>query len=321
VALPFHHPAWSRLIADCYGYRGFVVAVGGDGGRLVAGVPVIDVSTRLTGRKWVSLPFTDFCPPVVGDGGAVEELVGALDAERRAAGVTRLEVRADVPGAGVARRSRFVVHRLELDHDPDAISRRLRSEHRRKIKLARSQGVAVRVASERSELVDVFYGLHLGTRRRQGVPIQPKRFFELLWERIIEPGLGVCLLAFAHGAPLAGAVMLAWNHTVTGKYYASDARFWGLRPNHLLYWEAIAWSCERGFLEFDFGRSDLDNAGLRSFKSSWGAREEPLVYCTLGDPGGGRRARRPAAALGTIIRHSPPALCRTVGELFYKYAV
>src|SRR4051794_20497054 len=70
VALPFHHPAWSRLIADCYGYRAFVFGVADDGGRLLAGVPVIDVSTWLLGRKWVSLPFTDFCPPVVGvDGG------------------------------------------------------------------------------------------------------------------------------------------------------------------------------------------------------------------------------------------------------------
>jgi CelD/BcsL family acetyltransferase involved in cellulose biosynthesis len=280
---------------------------------------VIDVSTRLTGGKWVSLPFTDFCPPVVSAGGSLQKLVLALDAERRAAGMSRLELRSDLPGA--ARSTRFVIHRLQLDPDPDTLSRRLPSEHRRKIKLARRQGVTVRVASERSDLVDVFYGLHLGTRRRQGVPIQPKRFFELLWERIVEPGLGFCLLASARGTPLAGAVMLAWNHTVTGKYYASDERFWGLRPNHLLYWEAIARSCEQGFSEFDFGRSDLDNAGLRSFKSSWGAREEPLVYCTLGNPSGARHTRRGAAAIGTIIRHSPPALCRAVGELIYKYAV
>jgi CelD/BcsL family acetyltransferase involved in cellulose biosynthesis len=320
TALPFHHPAWSRLIAHCYGYRSFALALADDAGQPVSGVPVIDVSSRLAGRRWISLAFTDFCPPLSVDAGFLDELVRRLELDRRAAGVACLEVRSELPGPNVARRSDYVLHRLELEPDPDALSRRFRSEQRRRINVARRAGVTVTRASTHSELVDVFYRLHLRTRRRQGVPIQPRRFFDMLWERILQPGLGFCLLAFVRGIPVAGAVFLAWKHAVTYKYGASDERFLDCRPNHLLFWEALAWSCENGFREFDFGRTDLANAGLRQFKRSWRALEEPLVYSVLGDVPAPGRVRRGGTVLGTIIRHSPPLVCRAAGELFYKYA-
>ena len=43
-------------------------------------------------------------------------------------------------------------------------------------------------------------------------------------------------------------------------------------------------ACDINFSVFDFGRTDLDNEGLRTFKSNWGTVETELVYSTLGDP-------------------------------------
>jgi CelD/BcsL family acetyltransferase involved in cellulose biosynthesis len=319
-ALPFHHPAWSQLLADCYGYPGFAFAVVDGAGRVHAGVPIVDVSTRLTSRKWVSLPFTDFCPPLADGPGPLGELIHGLNAERRAAGVARVELRGEVRGFEAVHTSDSVRHRLDLDPDPDAVARGFRTRARRHITKAVRQGVTVRRASGAPEFLRIFYRLHLETRRRLGVPIQPKRFFRMLWERVIERDLGLCLIAFAGEAPAAATVLLAASGHVTYKYSAWDRRFVALRPNHLLLSEAIAWACTNGFREFDFGRSDVDNAGLRSFKSSWGATEEPLVYSYIGDaPHAGRRARA-AALLEPVIRHSPSAVCRLAGELLYKYS-
>jgi CelD/BcsL family acetyltransferase involved in cellulose biosynthesis len=136
---------------------------------------------------------------------------------------------------------------------------------------------------------------------------------------VIEPGLGFVLMAYAKDVPVAGAVFLAWNGTISYKYGASDASSWHLHPNHLLMWTAIRWGCENGFQTFDFGRSDLASTGLRQFKENWGSQEAALVYTTLGD-----RVARPAdsrmqAAVGTIVRRSPPWFCRVTGELLYKY--
>src|SRR5262249_17601327 len=78
-------------------------------------------------------------------------------------------------------------------------------------------------------------------------------------------------------------------------------------PNHLLFWHAIRAACERGCRWFDFGRTDIGQEGLRNFKLSWGAVEEPLVYATLdGQPGSAPPAEGMAVRLlGPVIRHGP----------------
>jgi CelD/BcsL family acetyltransferase involved in cellulose biosynthesis len=105
------------------------------------------------------------------------------------------------------------------------------------------------------------------------------------------------------------------------KFGASDASSWSLRPNHLLFWHAIRAACEQGRRWFDFGRTDIGQEGLRNFKLSWGAVEEPLVYETLGGkPGSARLAEGMAVRmLRPVIRHSPLLLCRAFGETLYRY--
>ena len=137
---------------------------------------------------------------------------------------------------------------------------------------------------------------------------------------MIEPGLGYGLLAYAEGRPVGGAVFLRYGRTVEYKFGASQRDAQQLRPNHLLFWSAIREACEDGFEVFDFGRTDLDGDSLREFKLGWGTIEEPLVYTHLGAQTARRGTGRSAAALGAVIRHSPPTVCRAIGELLYKHA-
>ena len=74
------------------------------------------------------------------------------------------------------------------------------------------------------------------------------------------------------------------------------------------------------FSLFDFGRTDLDNEGLRTFKANWGTVETELVYSTLGDPPAARTNSTTGRALGAVIRHSPEFVCRELGERLYRYA-
>jgi CelD/BcsL family acetyltransferase involved in cellulose biosynthesis len=311
-------------VADCYGYPAFALAALDGDGRVEAGLPVVEVGGPLRRRRWVSLPFTDECPPLSDGGPAEARLLDELDRTRRDAGVAGVEVRAAVAGPHARAGAVAVTHQLALDPDPDVVARGFRrSSVRRAIRRAAREGVVVRRAEEPAELTGTYYDLHVQTRRRQGVPAQPRRYFELLWERMIEPGLGFVLLAWAGPTPVAGAVYLAWKDTVTYKYGASDAEHWQLRPNHLVMWEAIRWACEHGYRTLDLGRSDLGNHGLREYKDLWGARETELVYSTVG---GGAAAAQPAGqgrlhdALGAMLRRSPPLACRLVGELLYRYA-
>jgi CelD/BcsL family acetyltransferase involved in cellulose biosynthesis len=320
AALPFHDPAWALLLAECYGFPAFALALE-ENGRIDAGLPLVETRGVLGGRRWVSLPFTDVCPPLAATPAALTRLPAALDETRERAGVARIDVHAGLEGDGVESRLAAVTHTLELRPDVDEVfSTFHRSQVQRNVRKAAQGPLELRRAEAETDLTHVFYRLHLETRRRQGTPVQPRRFFGLLWKRILEPGLGFATLAYSEQTPVAGAVFLAGNATVTYKYGASDPRFLGLRPNHLVFWDAIRWSCEQGYGSFDFGRTDLDNRGLREFKSRWGAEEHPLYYSAVAGEAPSLAQGRAARALGPVIRRSPAWVCRGLGEALYKYA-
>jgi CelD/BcsL family acetyltransferase involved in cellulose biosynthesis len=320
-ATPFHHPDWIRVVASCYGYRAFALTTSDPNGAIRTGLPVVEVRHLRSGIKWVSLPYTDYCPPLVSCRQDEEHLASALQLTSCAAGVRRVEIRAPLTGLSSTAPT-ALRHVLTLGRSPaDVHAGFHRSQVQRNIRRAERCGLTVRQATRPQDLVDTFYRLHLQTRRRLGVPVQPRRFFGLLWEKTISTGLGSVLIVEAAGRPIAGAVFLAWNGTVIYKFAASDASAWSMRPNHLLVWHAIRTACERGYRWFDFGRTNVGQEGLRSFKLSWGAVEESLVYGTMG----GRAEPGPVAdgmaarMIGPVIRHGPLLLCRAAGEMLYRY--
>jgi Acetyltransferase (GNAT) domain len=303
------------LLAECYGFPAFVLAECDEAGSVVAGLPVLEVRSIRRSRRSVSLPFTDICPPLGESTDRYEKLVASSVRD----GAPPLEVRAALEHG--VRRASGVIHRLSLDSDPEVLYPRFhKSQVQRNIVRAAKEGVEIRRGLEKRDLTETFYQLHLATRRRQGVPVQPRRFFDLLWTRFLEPGLGFVSLAYAGQRAVAAAVFLHWNETVVYKYGASDAGALKLRPNHLLFWDVIQWACRHGYRTLDFGRTDAENKGLRSFKSGWGAVESPLVYTTFGGSPNERGGGIATEALATIIRSSPPWVCRAAGELLYKYA-
>jgi CelD/BcsL family acetyltransferase involved in cellulose biosynthesis len=315
--LPAHGPAWLDTLAEAYGFRPFVLAVTAPSGSLEAGIPVMEVRDPFRGRRWIGLPFTDCCPPLATSAGAAVRLTEGLARAAADAGIRRVEVRAPLSGWGQS--TVATLQQLDLSPGSEAVQRSFSSLARRNIRKARRDGVALRHAESVDDLIEVYYRLHLRTRRRLGVPIQPRRFFRSLWRHMLEPGLGELLLASADGVPIAGAVFLRAGRTVVYKYGASDERGWRLRPNNLLMAEAIRRAAEEGYSTFDFGRTDVAHTGLRSFKLGWGATEHALVYSRLdghrasSGPSGGR-------LLAGIIRRSPARVCRMIGERLYRYA-
>jgi CelD/BcsL family acetyltransferase involved in cellulose biosynthesis len=319
-ATPFHHPAWAQLLSEAYGFPGFAVAAADDEGNIVAGAPFLAPASPLGVRRWVSLPFTDECTLLASGPAAGPAVVSELERARREGAAPRIELRCAVAGEAWDATAGAVAHVLDLAADPADVSRGFsRSQVLRNIRRADREGVVVGVGTSDAH-VEAFYALHLRTRRRQGVPVQPRGFFTLLQRRMLDAGLGEILIASVGDTAIAGAVFLFWNGTTIYKFGASDPEAWGHRPNHALFWTAIQRSCARGDGRFDFGRTDLDNSGLRAFKASWGAVERPLVYSLL--PTGARREGDALAArvLAPAIRHGPKWVCRAAGETLYRYA-
>lgn len=320
IATIFHHPAWQKTIEATYGCKSHYIVLEGQSPTQVGGyvLPVM----QLGGNRWVSLPFTDYTIPLLQDISESADITNELNKLRKNLDAGIMEVRWPLPIREKAFSSeKFYWHTTALSPDSELVFKSFkRSQVQRNIRKAEKDGVTVHIGTTRDD-VKLFYKLHLQTRRRLGTPIQPMRYFQNLWENLLNRGLGFIILAYHGEQLLAGAVFLHWKHTLTYKYGASDDRFWKLRPNHMIFWEAIRWGCENGYQVFDWGRTDLEDEGLRDFKLGWGSEERILQYTILADqaprPAGQRVLRK---LMKTVIQRSPLFVCRVLGELFYRFA-
>jgi Acetyltransferase (GNAT) domain len=157
------------------------------------------------------------------------------------------------------------------------------------------------------------------TRQRLGVPVQPHRYFRVLWRRMIHSGVGFVAIASIGDTPVAAAVFLTFNGTIVYKYGASDPSYWNTRANHLLFWEAIRWACGQGFHTLDFGRTGLGDASLREFKSRWGTVERSITYTVIADDAPPSRRDEVPSLAREVIRRSPTQVTRGLGSILYRY--
>jgi lipid II:glycine glycyltransferase (peptidoglycan interpeptide bridge formation enzyme) len=233
--------------------------------------------------------------------------------------IPKLELRGTYPQAPtLSAWSQHVIHEIDLSPGEKIVWKKMHDMHRRNIKVARENDVKI-IQGETLKHLEEFYHLHLLTRRRQGVPIQPWKFFKRMKELLLDRERGFLLLAYKEQQCIAGAIFLHWKDTLTYKYGASRDEGLKYRPNNLLMWTAIQKGCEHGFSRFDMGRTDLENQGLRTFKSRWGAHERPLFYTSLGANSNHAGEGKIMGYMHKILEKSPAWVCRLSGELLYKH--
>jgi CelD/BcsL family acetyltransferase involved in cellulose biosynthesis len=314
-----HLPVWARTLALAYRYPAYAVVLRDRRGTVRGGLPVLRVAHVRRPPRWVSLPFTDRCPPLLDRDVAPEDLVTLLDRARRDLLPGSVEVRAELPGDLARPAAPAWYHRIDLDRGLEEVVAGFHpSQVRRNVARARRDGAEVRVLTAESDLTETFYGLHVLTRRRLGVPVQPRRYFALLWQHVIRPGHGHLLVAFVTDRPAAAAVFLTHGSTTVYKYGASDPELRRTRANHLLFDEAVRHAVAEGHRTFDFGRTDLADQSLREFKSRWGAVETREVCSVVGreaEPG----ARQVPGLARRLLRSSPPQLTRWTGQALYRW--
>jgi hypothetical protein len=315
----FHHPAWSQLLAECYGYRPFVIALPGANDTLKTGIPFMEINSPITGKRWVSLPFSDYCFPVYTDESALRNLVQEIIPFAKSKKINNIELRGLYPEQPALHTcSRYVIHEIDIRPGAEKVWKTVHEMHRRNTKIAKENGVNI-IQGTTLEHLENFYDLHLLTRRRQGVPVQPWKFFNYMKKMLFDHGHGFLLLAYRDGKCLAGAVFLHYKEVLTYKYGASREDSLKYRPNDLVMWTAIERACDHSFTRFDLGRTDLENIGLRNFKSRWGAKENPLFYTNLGTRSGRSEDDRLVHYMQIILSKSPTWVCRLSGELLYKH--
>ena len=318
-ATPFHSAAWAKVLSETYGFEPSYYT-GWQNGKLAIVIPMMKVASRLTGRRYVSLPFSDWCDPICESGIDINPVIERILADARSNGCKYVEWRCrqelfwNEPVW-----STFFGHRLALAGGEAKVFSSFCSSTRRNIRKAEKEKVQIRWGDDLGSMRE-FYRLHCRTRREHSLPPQPFSFFRNIWEYVIRPKHGLIILASHLGKDIAASLSLHFSRHASYKFGASDSRYQELRANNLVMWEAIKWYCRESYKDFDFGRTDMTNEGLRRYKLGWGAEESPICYYRYDTKQDrfivGSQSGPPVCR---FIRKMPIFLLRRIGELSYRH--
>jgi CelD/BcsL family acetyltransferase involved in cellulose biosynthesis len=318
----FHSRGWLDALQQTYGYEPVVYTTSPPGTELKNGWVFCRIDSWLTGRRLVSLPFSDHCDPLVQEPEELHSLAHQLRQEQELRQWKYIELRPPAPEPvipdGFQVSETFALHKIDLQPTSSELFGNLhRDSTQRKIRRAEREGLTYDEGRS-EELVDRFYRLIRQTRRRHRVPPQPSKWFANL---VMYLGDSVKIrVACRQEQPVAGILTLRFQNTLVYKYGASDARFQNLGGMHLCLWRAIEEAKDAGLREFDLGRSDLENEGLITFKDRWGARRGSLTYFRqwLHAPRSGIAPWQTPLAKKALA-HAPDALRDIAGRLLYRH--
>jgi CelD/BcsL family acetyltransferase involved in cellulose biosynthesis len=317
----FHSAPWLDAIQRTYGYVPIVYTTSAPGTPLSNGIVLCQIRSWLTGRRMVSVPFSDHCEPLLDGPEAAAAIMQELKSTVDAGKWKYVELRpvSELPAAGGAAQSAaFYLHMLDLGPEADEV---LRGTHKscvqRAIKRAEREGVVCE--SGRSErLLNAFYRLTLQTRRKHRLPPQP-----IEWFRNLVACMGDQMqirVAFKDGKEIGSILTMRYKTMLVYKYSCSDANFLHLGGNHLLMWKAIGDAKTAGLTCFDFGRSDLDNIGLISCKDRWGAKSSLISYLRWSRQQVPDAAHRRSSGLARrLFAMMPDTVLQATGHLLYRH--
>jgi len=273
----FHTSNWADVLQKSYGYRPIYFTIFGED-HLLNLLPIMEVKSFLTGRRGVSLPFSDYCEPIVADKAQFQEVFAAAVAFGKKQKWRYLEFRGGEPFfQGVHPYAWYYGHTLDLAEGPQKLFAGLRYNMRYDIKKAEKEKIDVAISASPAA-VKAFCRLNAITRRDHGLPSQPHRFFQCMYDNIISQGRGFIVMASWRGTVIAANVYFTFGDQVIHKYGASDRAYQSLQATKLVMWEAIKWSCEKRFQSLSFGRTEPENEGLMQFKAGWGVKPYKIYY-------------------------------------------
>jgi CelD/BcsL family acetyltransferase involved in cellulose biosynthesis len=280
----FHSSAWLQALSRTYGYQPVAYTTSSPAEELENAIVFCRVESWLTGRRLVSLPFSDHCEPLVDSEPDLEVLSAILGQEMQREQWRYIEMR-PLNGHEIAtplHRSTitYSFHQLDLRPDLGTIFRGFhKNSTQRKVRRAEREGLVYDEGTS-DEFIDHFYKLFVVTRKRHRLPSQPRQWFANLVE-CFGKDLKIRVV-FHHGRAVAAMLTIRHKDTLVYKYGCSDPRFNKMGSMHLLFWTVIQEAKASGLRRLDFGRTDAGQDGLTTFKKRWGAVESVLTYSRFG---------------------------------------
>jgi hypothetical protein len=275
----FHTPDWLGALSRTYGYEAVAFTTSDTSSAVENGWVFCQVNSWLTGRRLVSLPFSDHCDPLINCAEELNAFADYLEHQQHKKKWDYLEARpltVALTEKTFQPATTYFAQQLSLAPTSQQLFADLhRDSIRRKIRRAEREGVIVEV-DRSGALLEQFYFLQSMTRRRHGLPPQPRQWFRNL-ARCFGDNCAIWL-ASRLGHPIASILTLRYRNRLVYKYGASDDRFHALGGMPWLFWTIIQQAKIEELEELDLGRSDLGNMGLITFKEHLGAHGHQIHY-------------------------------------------
>jgi hypothetical protein len=146
-------------------------------------------------------------------------------------------------------------------------------------------------------------------------------FFLNIHDEIIRPGLGFVVTARKDSRAAAAAVFFHMGNKAVYKFSASSEAFKQFQGNSLIVWEAIQHLAQNGVEELHFGRTALENEGLRKFKLAWGTAEDTIEYFRYNTRAGEwlNGGDSVPGAFKAVFSRLPLAVNRLLGAVIYPH--
>lgn len=316
----FHSSVWARVLLESYKYKPIYFTLI-DKDVLLVLLPLMEVKSFFTGKRGVSLPFSDYCDPIIEGNINFQDVFDNILEYGKHQDWKFIEIRCrrDIL-QDVSPFSCFYSHTLDLSKYEEQIFSSFRDSTKRNIKKAVREGVEINICKS-LESIKKFYKLNCITRKMHGLPPQPYYFFKKIYDFIISRDFGIVVLASHKKRAIAGAVFFHLGEKAFFKYAASDRAYQHLRPNNLVMWEGIKWYCKNGYKTFCFGRTEMENKGLSQYKAGWGTKESIIKYYRFDVNKGNaiKNSIRESRIRNRVFNKMPITLLKFIGSISYKH--
>ena len=172
----FHSSAWASVLSKSYRYRPLYLVLS-DKNNNAARIPFMEINSFITGRRGVSLPFSDYCDPILDNEIPIENILDRLIDFGRNSGWKYLELRFSKRLIHNQEPSTiFYGHTLDLSRKEEQLLSGCRDNTKRNIQKAKKSGITVIIDNSYKAMCE-YYRLHCYDQKAAGSPSSAFPFF------------------------------------------------------------------------------------------------------------------------------------------------
>ena len=268
TASHFHLGGWKAVLEAAFDLKPHYLLVKDDD-RIRGILPLIPVSSRLTGRYVTSMPGG----LIAADEETADTLIQAAIEFVKSVQAKYLILRDSYrkwDSPGLVTNEGLCTLMVELNEDPEKLWYGVNRRVRQSVKIAYRADLEV---IQGQNYLDNYYPIYSRALQERGTPTQGLSFFESLMREF--SSIFNIMVICRDQQILGGGFVALFKDTIYNTWGGMPRQHYDLQTNYILIWETLKFGCENGYQWVDLGRSEWDS-GVFNFKKKWMGRPKPL---------------------------------------------